>query len=116
MCIRDRHFGCLAASCWPSLGWRNPLKPLSILQVIGGGEIAGSKHQFLELCRELQGRGHHLSIITFLEGELSADARKLGIPIQILPMQNIFDFHVIPPLRKKIKREGFQICLLYTSP
>lgn len=85
------------------------MKPLSILQVIGGGEIAGSKHQFLELCRELQGRGHHLTIITFLEGELSADARKLGIPIQILPMQSIFDFHVILPLRKKIKREGFQI-------
>jgi glycosyltransferase involved in cell wall biosynthesis len=82
---------------------------LKILQVIGGGEIAGSKHQFLELCQEQIGRGHEVKIVCFIEGELSEDARNMGIPILVMPMANIIDWRVIPPLRRLIEKEGYQI-------
>lgn len=84
-------------------------RALKILQVIGGGEIAGSKHQFLELCQEQIRRGHEVKIVCFIEGELSTDARIMGIPILVMPMANILDWRVIPPLRRLIQQEGYQI-------
>ncbi|MCR4429030.1 MAG: glycosyltransferase family 4 protein [Caldiserica bacterium] len=84
-------------------------RKLKILQVIGGGEIAGSKHQFLELCLEQLKRGHEIAIVCFIEGELSEDARKMGIPITVLPMANIADWRVIPLLQKRIREGGYQI-------
>lgn len=84
-------------------------RKFKILQVIGGGEIAGSKHQFLELCLEQLKRGHDVKVACFIEGELSEDARKMGIPITVFPMANIVDWRVIPPLRKMIKEEEYQI-------
>jgi len=85
------------------------LKPIKVLQVIGGGEIAGSKHQFLELCWEQLKRGHLVKVVCFIERELSTDARKMGIPIQVMPMLNILDWRVILPLRRLIREGGFQI-------
>ncbi|MGB9553268.1 MAG: glycosyltransferase, partial [bacterium] len=84
-------------------------KILKVLQVIGGGEIAGSKNQFLELCQEQIRRGHRVKIVCFLEGELSADARNLGIPISVMPMANIIDWRVILPLRRLIEKEEYHI-------
>ena len=80
-----------------------------ILQVIGGGEIAGSKHQFLELCREQRQQNHEVRIVCFLEGELSQEARQMGIPLSVLPMANIFDFRVVRPLRRLITSESFHV-------
>lgn len=80
-----------------------------ILQIIGGGEIAGSKHQFLELCREQLSRGHNLKVVCFLKGELEQDARSLHIPISVFPMHNILDLRVIRPLRQLILKEKYEI-------
>jgi len=80
-----------------------------VLQVIGGGEIAGSKHQFLELCREQRRQNHEVRIVCFLEGELSQEARQKGIPLSVLPMANIFDFRVVRLLRRLISSGNFQV-------
>ncbi len=84
-------------------------KKLKILQIIGGGEIAGSKHQFLGLCREQISRGHSLRIACFLKGELEREAHVLQIPISVLPMHNILDLRVIRPLRQLILKEKYEI-------
>jgi len=80
-----------------------------VLQVIGGGEIAGSKHQFLELCQEQRRQNHEVRIVCFLEGELSQEARQKGIPLSVLPMANIFDFRVVRLLRRLIASGNFQV-------
>jgi glycosyltransferase involved in cell wall biosynthesis len=50
-----------------------------------------------------------VEIVCFLEGELSREARQMGISLKVLPMANIFDFRVVPPLRRIIREGAFQI-------
>ncbi len=60
---------------------------MKVIHLISGGDVGGAKTHVLSLLGGLKEK-HAVHLVCFMEGEFAQDARKMGIPTQILPGQN----------------------------
>lgn len=60
-----------------------------VVHVISGGDTGGAKMHVLSLLQGLMDRGCRVLLVCFMEGSFSADAEAAGIPVRILPRDDI---------------------------
>lgn len=60
---------------------------MKIMHLISGGDVGGAKTHVLTLLREL-GKEHQVRLVCFIDGPFAEEARKMGIPTQILRHKN----------------------------
>lgn len=79
-----------------------------VLHLISGGDTGGAKTHVLSLIREL--RQHiDVTLVCFMEGEFSRDARNMGLDIRVIPQKQRYDLGVLKGLRQMIGAEGFNV-------
>ncbi|MGM9641184.1 MAG: polysaccharide pyruvyl transferase CsaB [Faecousia sp.] len=56
---------------------------MRIIHIISGGDVGGAKTHVLSLLKGL-GERHEILLVCFMEGPFAQDARRLGIPTQVM--------------------------------
>ena len=81
---------------------------MKVIHLISGGDSGGAKTHVHTLLVNLKNTpGVEITMVTFLEGPFTEEARALGIPTVVLPGHNLFrTFHI---LKKFIREGGYQI-------
>ena len=60
-----------------------------VMHLISGGDTGGAKTHVLSLLRGLMEQGCRVLLVCFMEGSFSEEARAMGIPVRILPRNEI---------------------------
>ena len=81
---------------------------IKALHLISGGDTGGAKTHVLSLLQELQKR-IPVSIVCFMEGDFSREAREIGLDIRVIPQRRRYDLGVVRQLKEVIAREGFTV-------
>ena len=81
---------------------------MKIIHLISGGDSGGAKTHVHTLLMNLnQAPGVEVTMVTFMDGPFSEEARVLGIPTVVLPGQNLIrTYHI---LKKMIQEGGYEI-------
>lgn len=79
---------------------------MKVIHLISGGDSGGAKTHVHSLLRNLC-RTIDVTMVCFMEGPFTDEARELGIPTVVLPGQNIF--RTYRALKKMILEGGYQI-------
>ncbi len=79
---------------------------MKIMHLISGGDVGGAKTQVLTMLRELS-KNHKATLVCFVEGPFSQEARELGI--HTIVFNNINPLHVKRELLKEVQEGGYDI-------
>jgi L-malate glycosyltransferase len=77
---------------------------MKVLHLISGGETGGSKNHLLSLLAHLNKQEILLGV--FQEGQLSEEARQLGIPLIVFGQASRYDFSIMGKIKKTMRQEG----------
>ena len=66
-----------------------PKKSRFVLHIISGGDTGGAKTHVLSLLKGVMEKGIRILLVCFLEGAFSQDARTAGIPVRVLPKNDV---------------------------
>lgn len=80
---------------------------MKVLHLISGGETGGSKNHLLSLLAHLNKEEILLGV--FQEGQLSDEARKLGIPLVVFGQSSRYDFSIIGKIKMTMHQEGISL-------
>ena len=76
--------------------------PLRAVHVIGGGDTGGAMSNLLPLLTALRVQGCDAHLLCLGPGGLVDEARRRGLPVEVLPMSNPWDPRVLPRLRRHL--------------
>ena len=76
------------------------MRTLRVLHVIGGGDTGGAMSHLLPLLSALEVAGADIRLLCLGEGGLADEARRRGLTVGVLPMDNPRDTSVLRPLRR----------------
>lgn len=79
---------------------------MKVIHLISGGDSGGAKTHVHMLLQNLS-RTIDVTMVCFMEGPFSQEARELGIPTVVLPGQNIF--RVYTQLKRMIQEGGYDL-------
>ena len=79
---------------------------MKVLHLISGGDSGGAKTHVHSLLQNLSKR-IDITMVCFMEGPFSQEARELGIHTIVLPGHNLL--HNLRTLKELIRTEGFEI-------
>ncbi len=79
---------------------------MKVLTLISGGDVGGAKTHVLGLLSSL-GRRIGVTMVCFMEGDFSREARELGIDTRILAGKNLP--RIAEQLRTMVREEGFDL-------
>lgn len=79
---------------------------MKILTLISGGDVGGAKTHVLSLLAELS-RSIEVTMVCFMEGEFTAEARALGIDTRVLPGRNLP--RTAEALKKLVREGGYDL-------
>ena len=79
---------------------------MKIIHFISGGDVGGAKTHVLSLLHGLM-QEHTVQLICFIEGEFAEDARRLGIPTEIVKSRNVL--RDAAQLAERVRREGYDV-------
>lgn len=82
---------------------------MKVLHLISGGDKGGAKTHVLILLERLIKEGIDVELLCIMEGSFTEDARKLGIPIKIIPQAKRYSLKPIFEIKKYIKENKFDI-------
>lgn len=81
---------------------------MKVIHLISGGDSGGAKTHVHTLLMNLSKTpGVEITMVTFMEGPFTEEARVLGIPTVVLPGRNLLRTYSI--LKKMIREGGYQI-------
>lgn len=81
---------------------------MKVIHLISGGDSGGAKTHVHTLLMNLSKTpGVEITMVTFMEGPFTEEARALGIPTVVLPGRNLL--HAYGALKKLIREGGYQI-------
>jgi L-malate glycosyltransferase len=80
---------------------------MKVLHLISGGETGGSKNHLLSLLTHLNKEEILLGV--FQEGQLSEEARQLGIPLVVFGQSSRYDFSIIGKIKLTMRQEGINM-------
>lgn len=81
---------------------------MRVLHVISGGDTGGGKTHVLTLVSELR-KSIPVSIMCFMEGPFSREARDLGLDIQVATQRGRYDLSVVRALVRSVRELGTSI-------
>lgn len=79
---------------------------MNIMHLTSGGDVGGAKTQVLTMLQELS-KNHKATLVCFVEGPFSQEARELGI--RTIVFNNINPLHVQRELLKEVQEGGYDI-------
>ena len=79
---------------------------MKIIHFISGGDVGGAKTHVLSLLHGLM-QTQTVQLVCFMEGEFAQDARRLGIPTEIVKSRNVL--RDAAQLAARIREEGFDV-------
>lgn len=79
---------------------------MKIMHLTSGGDVGGAKTQVLTMLQELS-KKHKATLVCFVEGPFSQEARELGI--HTIVFNNINPLHVKRELLKEVQEGGYDI-------
>lgn len=79
---------------------------MNILHMISGGDVGGAKTHVMNLLQTLM-KANRVLLVCFMEGEFAAEARQLGIDVQVMEGGNLLG--TARQLQKQITNEKFQV-------
>ena len=79
---------------------------MKVIHLISGGDSGGAKTHVHMLLQNLS-RTIEVTMVCFMEGPFSQEARELGIPTVVLPGRNIF--RVYSQLKRMILEGGYDL-------
>ncbi len=79
---------------------------MKVIHLISGGDTGGAKTHVHMLLQNLS-RTIEVTMVCFMEGPFSQEARDLGIPTVVLPGRNIF--RVYSQLKRMIQEGGYDL-------
>lgn len=82
---------------------------MKVLHLISGGDKGGAKTHVLILLQRLLKEGVDIELLCIMEGSFTEDAKKLGIPIKIIPQNKRYSFKPILKIKDYIKNNNFDI-------
>ncbi|SBW01465.1 Polysaccharide pyruvyl transferase CsaB [uncultured Eubacteriales bacterium] len=81
---------------------------MKVIHLISGGDSGGAKTHVHTLLMNLKNTpGVEITMVTFVEGPFTEEARALGIPTVVLPGRNLI--RTFQALKKLIREGGYQI-------
>jgi L-malate glycosyltransferase len=80
---------------------------MKVLHLISGGETGGSKNHLLSLLSHL--KKEEILLGVFQEGQLSEEARQLGIPLVVFGQSSRYDFSIIGKIKMTMRQEGIDM-------
>ena len=87
---------------------QKPDPPIKVLHLISGGDTGGAKTHVLSLVQELQNR-IGVSLVCFMEGDFSREARQAGLDIRVIPQKRRYDLGVVRELEGLIRQDGYTV-------
>lgn len=82
---------------------------MKVLHLISGGDKGGAKTHVLILLERLMKEGINVELLCIMEGSFTEDAKKLEIPIKIIPQNKRYSLKPIFEIKKYIKENKFDI-------
>ena len=79
---------------------------MKILHFISGGDSGGAKTHVLTLLSNLRKQNIDVQLLCIMEGIFTEEARKLGIPITVIPQTKRYDLSVIGKICDFINESG----------
>lgn len=89
-------------------------RPLKILHIDPERAWGGGENQVIGLVSYLSSRGHENRLLCHAKGPLFREAQKRGVATLPLRMRSEIDLRPVVPLRRMVRREGFDIVHFHT--
>lgn len=84
-------------------------RPLKVVHVIGGGDTGGAMTYLLRLLLALREEGCDARLLCLGDGGLADEATQRDLPCDVLPMRGPWDARVLPELRGRIVKGGWDV-------
>ncbi|HCC07295.1 MAG TPA: glycosyltransferase family 1 protein [Clostridiales bacterium] len=81
---------------------------MKVLHIISGGDSGGAKSHLITLSKELR-KQIDMKILCFFAGDFYNEAKKIGLPVELLNQKSRYDLSVIKKIIKIIKDEKYDI-------
>ncbi|HAN10542.1 MAG TPA: glycosyltransferase family 1 protein [Clostridiales bacterium] len=81
---------------------------MKVLHIISGGDSGGAKTHLITLTKELKNE-IDMKILCFFAGDFYNEAKKNGLPVELLNQKNRYDFSVVKKIKNIIRNERFDI-------
>ena len=82
---------------------------MKVLHLISGGDTGGAKTHVLTLLPRLMVLGVEVELLCSMEGVFTQEARKLNIPVNIIPQKKRYDITVVKKISGFINGNNFDI-------